>query len=103
MKKEGLPGIGMTLVGFFVILISALLGTKFILFLLLGIVFFFYGIVKLYVLRDKAKEKVAKEEHHARIVAHRTLYPSLPIKECPACTTLLPKKAAYCMHCGAKV
>lgn len=103
MQKRGLPGLSIFLVGLFVFIISAFLGDKFILFLLGSIIFMCYGLVKFYVLQDKAHERIQSDEHEFMIATHKLAHPSLQQNYCPNCTTILPYKARLCLYCGQQL
>lgn len=101
MKKEGLPGMSILIVGLLVGGISFFFGTKFFFFQLIGIILFFYGLVKMFILRDKMPELVPQEEHRLKIATHRLKYP-LNSKHCPSCNSVIPTKAHLCIHCGTE-
>lgn len=105
MRKRGLPGLGIFLVGLFVSLVSFMLGSKFVLFLLVGIGFVFYGLTSLFILKDKTPERIAKEEHDAKVTLHHLSHPPSPpaINYCAYCRAPLYQNAELCTRCGSWV
>ena len=103
MQKRGLPGLGIFFVGLFVLIISALLGEKFVLFLLVGVGFVFYGLTNLFILKDKLPERIAKEEHDAKVTLHHLSHPPPIITYCAYCNAPLYPNAELCTRCGSWV
>jgi len=101
MQKRGLPGLSMFLVGLFVVIISLLLGTKFVFFVLIGIGLVCYSAVKFFILQNKFPERIAKEEHETKVTLHQLSHPPPIITYCAYCNAPLYQNAELCTRCGS--